>query len=115
MHIVEAAGTGKASAFLDFGHLGARDDIAGSNLHFGGGILCHESFAFVVEQIAAFAACRLRNKYAGWHQPGGMELDEFQVFDGQPGAVGHGETVTSGGQRIGSESEHAAGAAGGNY
>ena len=78
-----------AAALVDLDLLGARDDVAGGELHLVGGRLLHEAFALGVEQVGALAARALGDQDAGLDQAGGVVLDHLHVHQRRPGAVGH--------------------------
>ena len=62
VNIVKAIGSGKSSTLFDFSYLGAGDNVSGSYLYLGWSVLFHESFAFAVEQVAAFTTCCFCNQ-----------------------------------------------------
>ena len=65
--------------------------------------------------MRAFAAGGLAEQDAGALQAGGMELDEFHVFEGDAGAVGHDDAVAGGGEGVGGDAEGSAVAAGAEH
>src|SRR5690606_24435944 len=82
-----------AASLLDFGLLGAADQVAGGQLHQRGGVVFHEAVAGGVAQVAAFAPAGFAHEDAFAIKPGRVELHELHVHQGHAGIVGDGDAV----------------------
>ena len=92
----------------------ARDHVARGEL-LARVVALHERIAGAVAQNPAFSAQRLADQEAlrlRVVQAGGMKLDELQICDGCPRAVGHGQPVAGGDVRVRRVEVDLAGAAG---
>ena len=82
-----------ASAFVDFGHHGARDHIARGQIFGIGRIALHESFALRIAQNAAFTAHAFGNQHPRSGNTGWMKLPELHVFQWYPRTRRHANTI----------------------
>jgi hypothetical protein len=104
LDVIEALRPRESAALQDLRHLRTGNDIARRQLHHLGRILLHEALAPVVAQVSAFPAAAFRHEDARWHQPGGVELQELRVLQGQTRAVRDGLSIARHGLRVGGES-----------
>src|SRR5215472_11668581 len=104
-----------ATALADLDLHGAGDDIARTEVL---GVWCvalHESLAFAIGQIAAFAARPLGDQTAGTKDAGRMKLDELHVLQWQSGAQRHRVAVAGADMRLGRRQVGAAATPGRQY
>ena len=101
-----------ATAFLDLGGHGARDDVSAGEVLIVRRIALHEALAVLVQEIAALAAHALGDEHASARHPGRVELPELHVLQRQSGAGDHAEAVARVDECIGRRPIDAAGAAG---
>jgi hypothetical protein len=94
---------------------GAGDDVSGSELD-QWMVALHEALAVGVDEVCAFATEGFAKEKAGCsglREGGGVELVELHIGDSGPGAVGHGDAVSSGDSRVGGVGVDLAGASAG--
>ena len=85
--VIQTAGAGKTPAFQDLGHFGPRDDIPRRQFHEFRGILFHETLAFGISQISAFAPASLRHQDARRDKTRGVKLQKLGIFQMKTGPV----------------------------
>ncbi len=99
---VDAGAVGAdAAALVDLDLLGARDDVAGGELHLVRGRFLHEAFAVGVQQVGALAARALGDQHPGLDQAGGVVLDHLHVHQRRADAVGQRDAVAGDDQAVG--------------
>lgn len=72
-------------------------DITRSQILGSRGIALHKSFAFCVEQVSTFTARSFGDQAAGAVNAGWMELNKFQILEGETSTSDHGIAVASAG------------------
>lgn len=82
-----------ATTFANLHSHRAGDDISGCEIFGCGGVTLHKSFAFRVEEIAAFAPGTFGDEAAGAVDASGVELDEFEILVGETGTSNHGHAI----------------------
>jgi hypothetical protein len=90
-----------ATAGLDLGVLGARDDVARRELHLVGRVPRHEALALRIDEVTSFASARLAQEHAGRVEPGRVKLQHLQIHGRGSAAQGHGQAVAGVGEGIG--------------
>ena len=103
----------KSAPGLDFRHLRTGDDVPRRQFHHFFGVIFHETFVLVVNQVTPFSPGGLGDEDARRHQAGRVELDKLHVFQGQSGPVGNGHAITGNRVGIGGKAVDPASAAGG--
>jgi len=96
------------SAFPDLRDDGPRDDVARGQVEKLGRVALHEALAGPVPQDAALAADRLGDENAEAAKPGGVELEELHVFEGDAAAGEDRQPVAGAGVGVGRDPIHAA-------
>ena len=86
-----------APAFADFDGHGTANHVAAGQVLGRRRVAFHEAFAFGIGQVTAFATRPFGDQAAGAIDAGGVELDEFVILQGQPGAGDHAVAVAGAG------------------
>jgi ribosomal protein L27 len=86
-----------AAPFADFQRHRTRDDVAAGQILGRRRVALHETLAFGVGEIAAFAARALGDQHARAVDAGRVELHEFHVLQRQAGTQHHAAAVAGAG------------------
>ena len=94
------------ATFLDLGGHRPRYHVAAGQIFRGRRITRHETFAILVHQVSAFAAHAFGDQHTCSVHAGRMELEELHVFQRNPCACRHPETVAGIDVGIGTRREY---------
>src|SRR2546425_4425405 len=112
---IASVGSFESSSRVNLTHLGPGQDVSGSKFHFSRNIPFQETFAVLVQQVAAFASCRFRDQNSGVREKRGMVLDHLHILQRYSGAIGEGHSVACLYPSVGCELENSSASTGRYY